>query len=407
MTELGVRIVGTGMTAFGLAPHSTVRSLASTVGLQALADAGLDAADVDLVVFGNAAGGLYDGQEMIRGQVALRDTALFGTAILNVENACASSASALNIGCMAVQSGMADVVLVIGAEKLVQANKQRTFAMLGGAVDLAEEHQVRQLLHTAVLGGLTEDDPGSADQSPFMAMYAERTRRYMQRTGATETDIAMVSVKNRRHASMNPLAQFRQPVSVEQVLGSRMIADPLRLLMCSPIADGAAALVLTSVSVAAGLAAPSVTVRASAVRSGGATDGAGPVQRAAAAAYAQAGVEPRDVDVVEMHDAAASAELWCYEELGLCAPGDGRRLIADGHVSLGGRQPVNTSGGLLAKGHPIGATGCAQVVELVDQLRGRCGARQVEGCRIGLAENGGGIIDGREAVAVITIVSRD
>jgi acetyl-CoA acetyltransferase len=205
---------------------------------------------------------------------------------------------------------------------------------------------------------------------------------------------------------MNPNAQFRQPVTLDQVMDSRMIAEPLRLLMCSPIADGGAALVLTNSSRAARLGVASVRVRASVVRSGS-TEQLSPVARAADAAYAQAGVGPADIDTLEVHDAAASAELWCYEELGLCAPGDGRRLIADGHVTLGGAQPVNTSGGLLAKGHPIGATGCAQVVELVDQLRDRAGPRQVAGCRVGLAENGGGIIDGREAAAVITIVSRD
>jgi len=402
-----VQIVGATMTPFGPDPRSTVRSMAEIVCSEALADAGILATDVDLVVFANAAGGLYDGQEMIRGQVALRQTDLFGTAILNVENACASSASAINIGCMAVASGMADVVLVVGAEKLLQTRKERTYAMLGGAVDLAERIDVRHLLHSVVLKGLDDGDATVTDQSPFMAMYAERTKAYMERTGAIEADIGLVTVKNRRHAALNPNAQFREPVSLEQVLGSRMIADPLRLLMCSPIADGAAAVVLTSAARAARLNVPAIRVRASVVRSGGTPDNRSPVERAVMVAYEQANIGPADVDVIEVHDAAASAELWCYEELGLCASGDGRRLIADGHVALGGAQPVNTSGGLLAKGHPIGATGCAQVVELVDQLRGRAGARQVEGCRIGLAENGGGIIDGREAAAVITIVSRD
>jgi acetyl-CoA acetyltransferase len=403
-----VVIIGAAMTPFGPAPDSTVRSMATTVCREALDDAGLAPQAVDLVVFANAAGGLYDGQEMIRGQVALRETALFGSAILNVENACASSASALNIGCMAIASGMAETVLVIGAEKLHQQSKQRTFAMLGGAVDLGEQDGIRHLLHSVVLDGLAPDEPkrGAPDQSPFMAMYAQRTNAYMQATGATDADIAMVAVKNRGHATLNPKAQFRSPVTLDQVLASRMIADPLRLLMCSPIADGAAALVLTSSARADRLDVPSVRVRASVVRSGG-EDRAAPVARAAEAAYVQASLGPADMDIIEVHDAAASAELWCYEELRLCEPGDGRRLIASGHVALGGAQPVNTSGGLLAKGHPIGATGCAQVVELVDQLRDRAGDRQVPGCRVGMAENGGGIIDGREAVAVITIVSRD
>ncbi|MDY7105456.1 MAG: thiolase family protein, partial [Actinomycetota bacterium] len=396
-------IVGAAMTAFGPQPDETVRSLAEQASADALADAGLRADDVDLVVFANATGGLYDGQEMVRGQVALRHSGLLGKPVINVENACASSASALHVALMGVASGMARTVLVVGAEKLAQPAKVRTFAMLGGAVDLAEHTDVRRLLEAKVLGGLMDPAEAEAlatDQSPFMEMYAARTRRYLARSGATDADVAAVSVKNRHHASLNPKAQFRTPVTAEQVLGSRMIAEPLRLLMCSPIADGAAALVVTDAGSATRLDRPAVRVVASEVRSGGPDNGPSAVERAASAAYERSGIDAADLDVIEIHDAAASAELWCAEELGLCD--DGAAWHRAGHTRLGGRQPMNTSGGLLAKGHPVGATGCAQVVALVDQLRGRCGARQVEGARLGLAENGGGIIDGREAAAVIT-----
>jgi acetyl-CoA acyltransferase len=401
----GVVIVGAAMTPFGPAPDRSLRSLATDATGAALDDAGLAHDDVDLVVFGNAAGGLYDGQEMVRGQVALRHTALMGRPILNVENACASSSSALNVATMAVLSGQADVVLVVGAEKLVQPDRRRTYAALGGAVDLAEHAEVRAMIRGRVLRGLDVDRVPAVHSSPFMAMYAERTRAYQAACGATDADIAAVAVKNRRHGAANPLARFRTPVGVDEVLGSRMIADPLRLLMCSPVADGAAALVVTSAERAAALPVPAVRVLASVVRSGGAAGGPGAVARAAAAAYQRSGIGPDDLDVLEVHDAAASAELWCYEELGLCAAGGGAGLVAAGHVGLGGRQPVNPSGGLVAKGHPVGATGCAQLVELVDQLRGRCGPRQVPGARIGLAENGGGIIEGREATAVVTVVA--
>jgi acetyl-CoA acyltransferase len=398
-------IVGAAMTAFGPQPGETVRSLAERATADALTDAGIVPGVVDLVVFANATGGLYDGQEMVRGQVALRHTGLLGKPILNVENACASSSSALHVGVMAVVSGMAGTVLIVGAEKLAQPAKARTFAMLGGAVDLAEHTDIRRMLEATVLGGLVDpDEPEgrAADRSPFMELYAARTRRYLDRTGATEADVAAVSVKNRVHASLNPKAQFRTLVTAEEVLGSRMIAEPLRLLMCSPIADGAAALVVTDAATAAGRGQATVRVRATEVRSGGPAGAPSAVERAATAAFEHSGVDPRDLDVVEMHDAAASAELWCVEELGLCD--DGAAWHRAGHTRLGGRQPVNTSGGLLAKGHPVGATGCAQVVELVDQLRGRCGARQVDGARLALAENGGGIIDGREAAAVITVL---
>ncbi len=214
-----------------------------------------------------------------------------------------------------------------------------------------------------------------------------------------------MAVKNRAHAAHNPLAQFSQPVTVERVMASRMIADPLRLLMCSPVADGAAAAVVTTRRRAVDDGA--VRVVASASRTGGTGDADthGAVRRAATAAYEIAGVGPEDLDVVEVHDAAAPAELLEYEQLGLCEPGGATALIASRATRLGGRCPVNTSGGLLSRGHPIGATGLAQIYELVTQLRGRAGDRQVEGARLALAQNSGGYMTGEEAVAVVTILS--
>ncbi|MEZ5255560.1 MAG: thiolase family protein [Ilumatobacteraceae bacterium] len=327
-----VVIVGAAMTPFGPQPSESVRSLAERAVREALADAELGVDDVDLVVFANASGGLYDGQEMIRGQVALRHSGLLGKPILNVENACASSSSALHVGVMAVRSGAASTVLVVGAEKLAQPAKIRTLAMLGGAVDLAQHAEVRRLIDAYVLGGMMAPEDAAqvvVDASPFMAMYAERTRAYQARSGATAADIAAVSVKNRRHASLNPLAQFRDPVTLEQVLAARPIAPPLTLLMCSPIADGAAALVIRPADER--VAAPVVRIRACELRSGGPA-GSGPsaVERAAIAAYETAAVVPQDLDVMEVHDAAASAELWCVEELGLTT--DGVAWHADGHT---------------------------------------------------------------------------
>jgi acetyl-CoA acetyltransferase len=196
-------------------------------------------------------------------------------------------------------------------------------------------------------------------------------------------------------------------VTVEDVLASREIAWPLTLLMCSPIGDGAAAVVVCSEDYARNRDIEAVRVRASVLVSG--TDRQpgepGAVERAAQRAFEQAGIGPEELDVVELHDAAAPAELMTYEELGLCAPGDGPRLLASGDTALGGRLPVNTSGGLLSKGHPIGATGCAQLVELVDQLRGRAGDRQVDGARVALAENGGGFLGTDFAAVVVTVLS--
>jgi acetyl-CoA acetyltransferase len=233
----------------------------------------------------------------------------------------------------------------------------------------------------------------------------------MERSGASVEDFAEVAVKNHHHGALNPRAQYRDEISVAEVLASREISWPLTLLMCSPIGDGAAAVVVGSDEharrVGAGTAPVGVRVRASALVSG--TDRehgeAAGVERAAQRAYEQAGVGPDELDVVELHDAAAPAELILYEELGFCAPGDGPKLLASGDTALGGRMPVNTSGGLLSKGHPIGATGCGQIVELVDQLRGRAGDRQVEGARVALAQNAGGVLGADFAAMVVTVLS--
>jgi len=228
----------------------------------------------------------------------------------------------------------------------------------------------------------------------------------MEATGAAPRDFADVAVKNHHHGALNPKAQYRDEVSADQVLASREISAPLTLLMCSPIGDGAAALVLSTPEYAKRVGADAIRILACSVTTSLDGRGTSAPQRAADLAYARAGVGPTDLDVVELHDATAAAELPIYEEIGLCAAGDGVELLRSGATTLGGRIPVNTSGGLLSKGHPVGATGAAQLVELADQLRGRAGARQVDGARVALAENAGGHLGGGPAVAVVTILAR-
>src|SRR5579875_2977853 len=379
-----------------------------------------------MVFFSNAVAGLLTNQEMIRGQVALRHTGLLGVPMVNVENACASASSAFYLACMAVGSGAADLALAVGAEKLTHEDRARSFAAIGTAVD---QQQVAELRQWASSGSAGSPLPGQADSLParersgaagqagqagqsggkrsfFMDIYAANSRAYMERSGATRQDFAQVAVKSHRHAALNPRAQYRTEVTAEDVLASREIAPPLTLLMCSPIGDGAAALVVCSPEAARRLGAR-VRVRACALVSGRdhGPGEPGSVERAAHAAYEQAGAGPGDLDVVELHDAAAPAELMTYEELGLCGEGEGPALLASGATWLGGRLPVNPSGGLLSKGHPIGATGCAQLVELADQLRGRCGQRQVPGARLALAQNGGGFLGGDAAAMVVTVLS--
>jgi acetyl-CoA acyltransferase len=417
-----VYIAGTGMTAFGKFMDSTIRTLAEEATAEALSDAGAKPADVEMAFFSNATAGILTGQEMIRGQVALRNTGVLGVPIVNVENACASASSAFYLAWMAVASGSVEIALAIGSEKLTHLDKGRSFAAIGTAVDLemlgaAREALNRQLLAASPSAGVDggsplavdrEEKKGGGGKSPFMDIYAAMTRQYMSQSGATAEDFARIAVKNQGNGKLNPKAQYGGDITVEEVLASREISPPLTLLMCSPIGDGSAAVVVASEDAVRRLGADAVRVASTVLLSGRdrTPDQEGAVERAVRKAYDQAGVGPGDLDVVEVHDAAAPAELMIYEDLGLCPPGDGPKLLASGATALGGRVPVNPSGGLLSKGHPIGATGCAQLVELADQLRGRCGARQVEGPQIALAENGGGFLGNDPAAVVITVLSR-
>lgn len=385
-----VYVAGAAMTSFGKFVDRPLASLTEEAVSAAMADCGATADAVDAIFFANAAAGLLTGQEMIRGQTALRDLPeLLGKPIVNVENACASGSTAFNLACMAINAGSADVVLAIGAEKLSHHDRARSFAAFEAGVDV--EHP---------------PFANTGEKSMFMDIYAQMTRDYMKASGATVEDFARVAVKSHDNAALNPKAQFRRPVTLDEVLDSRLVSDPLRLLMCSPIGDGAAALVVASEAGMVRLGVtPGVRVLASVVLSGtGAPDQISPVTLASRRAYEQAGIGPSDVDVVELHDAAAPAELMAFEELGLCEPGQARELLASGHTAIGGRCCVNPSGGLLSKGHPVGATGAAQLVELTEQLRGVAGERQSGTPRVALAENAGGWIGGGPAAASITLL---
>lgn len=390
-------IAGAAMTVFGKAGERTVRDLTEEAVAGALADANMTPDDVQMVFYGNAAAGLLQGQEMMRGQAALRNTGLAGLPIFNVENACASGSSAFNRAWRAVGSGEVDVALAVGAEKLTHEDRTRSFAALASAVDRS--------MVTELIEGLGLEAGGEGqERSLFMDLYAQMAEAYSAASGATVRDFAAVASKNHRHGALNPKAQYRNLLSVEEVLASRQISGPLTLFMCSPIGDGAAALVVCTPAVAERAGVRAVEVAASVVVSGVAGATVPAVERASKQAYEMAGIGPESIDVVELHDAAAPAELIIYEELGLCSPGDGPKLLASGDTKLGGRAPANPSGGLLSRGHPVGATGCAQLVELADQLRGRCGDRQVVGARVALAENAGGWLGPDPAAAAVTIL---
>ncbi|MGQ0631293.1 MAG: thiolase family protein [Sporichthyaceae bacterium] len=398
MTE--VYVAGAAMTPFGKST-GTLSDLAGAAVRDALADAGVQAREVQQVFFGNSGAGLLQGQEMIRGQVYLHDTGLLGAAIFNVENACAASSSAFALACAAVLSGQAEIALAVGAERLIVPDKTRAFAALASATDTERRPEMRALVWDLALGASA--DPQFPSSSPLMENYAAKGASYLEKAGGTVEDLAALVVKSRLYGSMNPRAHFQKTTTVAEVLAGRLISHPLHMAMCSPLSDGAAALVVMSERAARARGRTGVAVRATTIVSNNPAD-LPPTVRAAAQAYERAGISPADVDVVEVHDAAAPAELIAIEELGLTPPGTAVKLLRDGSTGLGGSLPVNPDGGLLSRGHPIGATGAAQLVELVDHLRGRAGARQVNGARIGLAQNAGGVFHGDEATVTVTIL---
>jgi len=368
------RIVGSATTPMQRRDLSA-GEMARTVVTGALADAGVAAAEVDLVVFGNATAGRLLGQECIRGQTLLLDAGLRNAGIINVDNSCAGGASALHLATMATLGG-AGTVLAVGVEKMWTGDREATLAGIEDGVPTAD----RTYMHER-----WENPSGSV----LMALNARWTLEHMEAWGTTVEQVAAAAVKARRHGSLNPHAQFQSEVTLREVLDSATIVPPLTRLMCSSFTDGAAAVVL---SARGRPGAP--RIRSSTVRSGnGDLDYHDRLAETATAAWNAAGVDPADVDVVELHDATSAEELCALESLGLFKPGDAGPATVAGETTLGGSGvTVNTSGGLVSRGHPLGATGIAQVVELTTQLRGLAGARQVSGARLAMAANTGGMI---------------
>ncbi|MCB1679785.1 MAG: thiolase family protein [Halioglobus sp.] len=408
--KMNAYVAGVGMTRFGKHLDVPLKSLAGEAIREALADAGITGAELQAAYMGNAAGGVVQGQEMISGQVALRELGIGRIPVINVENACATSATAFNQACAMVTAGAYDVALVCGFEKLFHQDKARSFAAFDGAVDVENPQGVMGSLQILAekAGKAVDVVNAGKTRSVFMDIYSLMTIAHMKEYGTTVEQIAGVTAKNAFHGSLNPRAQFQTPMTVAEVLASREIVWPLTLPMCSPIGDGAAAVVVVSERKARkmGLAQP-VKVLCSVLVSGfeSGDDSIGAL--ASRSAYEEAAVGPGDLSLVELHDASAPSEIIAYEYLGLCAKGQGGSLIDDGSTRLGGRLPVNVSGGLLRKGHPIGASGAAQIVELTEQLQGRAHDRQVEGARLGLAHNGGGLIGTDAAATVVSILHRE
>jgi acetyl-CoA acetyltransferase len=373
-----VRIVGTGMTPMNRRDR-TAEEMAHQVVAEALADAAVDPAEVGLVVFGNATAGRLVDQGCIRGQSFLRQAGLRNAGVLNVDNSCAGGSSALHMATLAVRGG-SPTVLAVGVEKMWTGDRGETLAGIEDGVPSDDRRRMHEQL---------ENPSGSV----LMALNASWANSLLER-GATVEQFAAAAVKARHHGSLNPNAQFQSEVTLEEVLSSSAIVLPLTRLMCSSFTDGAAAVVVARRDGGGG-----PIIRSSTIRSGnGDLDYHERLAETASAAWDESGVDPADVDVVELHDATSPEEIYALESLGFFKPGDAGPATLSGGTTIGGKHvTVNTSGGLVARGHPLGATGIAQVIELTEQLRGQAGARQVEGARLAVAANTGGMIgfDGR------------
>lgn len=408
-----VYLVGVAMTPFGKFLEKSVKDQTREAVEGALADAGAQQADIGAAWFSNTTQGVLEGQFCVPGEIALRDMGFEAIPMVNVENACASASTAFNGAWTAIKAGVTDVALAVGVDKMYDADKSRSFAIFDGAIDVHRSKETFAGLLKLGEGVEPPADAASSNQqrSPFMDVYACFAKAHMKMFGLTQRQLAAVASKNHWHSTMNPLAQFNFEASVEEVLAGRLISWPLTLPMCSPISDGGAAAILCSE------AALERFDRSRAVKILASVMGTGSrrrpeevekhlTRRAALRAYEVAGIGPGDVDVAEVHDATAMGEITQTENLGFCEFGQGGWLAERGETKLGGRIPINPSGGLESKGHPIGATGLGQIYELATQVRGEAGSRQVEGARFAIAENGGGIYGIEEATCCITVLGR-
>ena len=458
-----VYIIAADTIRFGRYLDETISDLSAMTLLPCLAEAGLDKKDLQALWFSNSAWGEYGRQVCIRGQVALRPLGLDSIPITNVENACAGGATAFHNAWLGVASGAYDITMALGAEKIYDRNRSLVFssfltgldvghlsAMLDdlSEFDLSDAEQEAMQAHLVkyahkkfakkgnrkksirdrlkatrdavavavrigesmgydVLRKMRKAGLGG-DHSPFMDVYGFEARRHMREYGSTIEQLATIASKNHFHSSLNPNAQYRFEMSVAEVLADRLVTWPLTRSMCAPVGDGAASAILADEKTVKrlGLTSQAVEVRASVLGSGRARarDEEDIGRRLSKLAYEKAGTGPEDMDLAEVHDATAYGELHQAENLGFCPFGEGGVLAQQNETRIGGKIPINTSGGLESRGHPIGASGLAQIHELVTQLRGQAGDRQVEGARLAIAENGGGALGVEEAAMAVHIL---
>ena len=411
-----VYILGVGMIKFGKYLEKGVKDLTGETLQLVLKDCGLSIEDIEAAWFSNCSWGIYDFQHCIRGQVALSANGLDKIPIINVENACASASTALHSGWATIKAGIYDCVLAIGVEKLYDEDRKKVMQGFIAGTDVEEttklieefkKQQKEKKEKEVKEKGKKPEKEKPGGHSVFMDFYAMGARWHMQQYGTTQRQLAAIAAKAHNNSTLNPLAQYTFPMTVEQVLEDREVAYPLTRAMCAPIGDGAAAAIICSERfLKKHPSKRAALIRASIMKSGSRAGQPDISERASKAAYEVAGLGPEDINVAEVHDATAFGELYQYEKMGFCPEGEGGPFAESGITAIDGKIPVNTSGGLMSRGHPIGASGLAMIYELVTQLRGEAGKRQVNNPRIAMSENGGGTLGFGEAAMAIHILEK-
>jgi acetyl-CoA acetyltransferase len=409
-----VYLYGVGMTKFGRFLDKSIKQLTGEALEAVLKDSGLERSDIQAAWFANSYWGMYTMQHGIRGQVALSANGLDGVPITNLENACGGGSSALHAAWTGVKAGLYDCVLALGAEKIYDEDRGKMMLSFATGSDVDEwakmtaafkANEPKQAPEEPAQGGDEAKSGKKKSYSPAMDMYASGARRAMKEHGLTQRQLAVVAAKAHNNSVSNPFAQYTFPMTVDEVLADREVAYPLTRAMCAPVGDGSAAAILCSERfLREHSRSRAVAIRASTLRSGKREGGHDTGPRAARAAFEEAGLGPEDVSLAEVHDATAYGEVATMEELGFCPVGEGGPFAESGATALGGKIPINTGGGLIARGHPVGATGLAQAFELTTQLRGEAGERQVVSPRIALAENGGGLLGSGPAAVCIHLL---
>ncbi|MBU2548851.1 MAG: thiolase family protein [Proteobacteria bacterium] len=411
-----IYVLGSAMIKFGKYLEKPIKVLTGEALDLVFQDCGLTKDDVEAAWFSNSGWGMLSFQHCIRGQVALSANGIQSIPVINVENACASGSTAFHGAWTALKAGLYDCALAIGVEKVYDEDRSKVMGGFLAGTDVEEtmekmarfqEEERQRKERDAKEKGLQPPQEKAGGHSVFMDFYAIGARRHMAAYGTTQRQLAVIASKNHNNSALNPLAQYTFPVTVDEVIADREVSYPLTRAMCAPIGDGAAAAILcTERFLKQHPSSRAVKVRASILKSGNRVGENDVGQRAARAAYEVAGVGPEDLDVAELHDATAYAELHQTEQMGFCPIGEGGPFAESGATAIGGKLPVNTSGGLISRGHPIGASGLAMIYEIVTQLRGEADKRQVENPRIGMVENGGGTLGDGEAAMSIHIFEK-